>query len=81
SRPAVIREYATLHTIHNVRHTDLWSNFEYWFGVTPNDVASPEAQEVTLAAAPAGHHVYQYLKGMREFFKHISMQRVVKGAL
>ncbi|WP_454824966.1 hypothetical protein [Paraburkholderia xenovorans] len=81
ARPAVIREYATLHTIHNVRHTDFWSNFEYWFGITPNDVASPESLHGTLAAALAGHHVYKYLKGMREFFKHISMQRVVKGAL
>ena len=81
ARAAVVREYATLHTIHNVRHTELWSNFEYWFGVTPNDVASPETLHGTLPGAPAGHHVYAYLKGMREFFRHISMQRVVKGAL
>ncbi|HEX7935537.1 MAG TPA: hypothetical protein VF573_21015 [Paraburkholderia sp.] len=81
SRPAIVREYATLHTVHNVRHTDLWSNFEYWFGVTPNDVGRPETLHGTLPGAPAGHHVYAYLKGMREFFRHISMQRVVKGAL
>jgi hypothetical protein len=81
SRPVIIREYATLQTIHNVRHTDLWSNFEYWFGVTPNQVAEPETLHGKLAAAPAAHHVYVYLKGMRAFFQHISMQRVVKGAL
>ncbi len=81
SRPAIVREYATLHTIHNVRQTDFWSNFEYWFGVTPNDIAQPETLHGALAAAPAGHHAHNYLKGMREFFRHISMQRVVKGSL
>jgi hypothetical protein len=81
SRPAIVREYATLHTIHNVRQTDFWSNFDYWFGVTPNDVAQPETLHGALPAAPAGHHVHNYLKGMREFFRHISMQRVVKGSL
>jgi len=80
-RPTIVREYATLHTIHNVTHSDFWSNFEYWFGVTPNDIVRPETQHGSLAAAPAGFHVYKYLKGMREFFQHISMQRVVKGAL
>ena len=81
ARAPVVREYATLQTIHNVAHHDLWSNFEYWFGVTPNDIAAPETLHGQLAAKPAGHHIHNYLKGMREFFRHISMQRVVKGAL
>ncbi|MBZ5796128.1 M35 family metallopeptidase [Burkholderia contaminans] len=81
SRPIIVREYATLHMINNVSHFDFWSNFEYWFGTTPNDVARPETLHGKLAAAPAGWHVYRYLKGMRDFFKHISMLRLVKGAL
>jgi hypothetical protein len=79
--PVIAREYATTHDVHNITHTKLWENFIYWFGVDPNAVATPEAEGATLAAAPAGHHVYVYLKGMREFFRHLSMQRVVKGAL
>jgi hypothetical protein len=49
--------------------------------MTPNDVGKPETLHGPLAAAPAAHHVYVYLKGMRNFFRHISTQRVVKGAL
>ncbi|SIT49894.1 conserved hypothetical protein [Paraburkholderia piptadeniae] len=79
--PVIVREYATTHDIHNVKHTKLWENFIYWFGVDPNTVASPETLHGSLAAAPAGHHAYAYLKGMRDFFRHLSMQRVVKGAL
>jgi hypothetical protein len=79
--PVVVREYATTHDIHNVTHTALWENFIYWFGVDPNTVATPETLHGSLAAAPAGHHVYIYLKGMRDFFRHVSMQRFVKGAL
>ncbi|MFM0198534.1 hypothetical protein PQR53_01485 [Paraburkholderia fungorum] len=79
--PAIVREYATLHTIHNLKYTDLWSNFEYWFGVTPNTPTGPETLHGPLASAPAGHHVYTYLVGMKVFFKHISMRRVMKGAL
>lgn len=79
--PVVAREYATTHDIHNIGHVTLWENFIYWFGVDPNTVAAPETLHGTLAAAPAGHHVYLYMKGMRNFFRHMSLQRVIKGAL
>ncbi|CAD6514345.1 hypothetical protein ACFQ3P_04475 [Paraburkholderia sabiae] len=79
--PVIAREYATTQNIHNVTHTKLWENFIYWFGVDPNTVATPITLHGALPPAPAGHHVYLYLKGMREFFRHVSLQRVVKGAL
>ncbi|MFM0018339.1 hypothetical protein [Paraburkholderia azotifigens] len=79
--PVVAREYATTHDIHNIGHVTFWENFIYWFGVDPNAIAAPETLHGTLAAAPAGHHVYLYMKGMRNFFRHISLQRVIKGAV
>ncbi|MBP0594756.1 hypothetical protein J8I87_34860 [Paraburkholderia sp. LEh10] len=79
--PVVVREYATTHDIHNIQHTTFWENFIYWFGVDPNTITAPETLHGTLAPAPAGHHVYLYMKGMKTYFRHISMQRVIKGAL
>ena len=80
-RLAIVREYATWQTIHNVSHSDFWSNFEYWFGVTPNGIVRPETLHGKFSPAPAGFYVYKYLKGMYDCFRHISMQRVVKGSL
>ncbi|WP_255724847.1 type VI secretion system baseplate subunit TssF [Caballeronia sp. CLC5] len=79
--PVVLREYATTHAIQNRRHTTFWENFIYWFGVDPNTIVTPETNNLPRDAAPAGHHVYVYMKGMRDAFKHISMQQVLKAAL
>ena len=81
SLPSIPKEYTTTHHISNITHHDLWSNFEYWFGVTPNTSAAPLSAGGTLSSQTAGHHVYNYLVGMKEFFKHVSMQRVMKGTL
>lgn len=78
--PLIPKEYMTTQTISNVKHTDLWSNFEYWFGVTPNTAIAPLSSG-SLTSKPAGHHVYNYLVGLKAFFKHVSMQRIMKGAL
>jgi len=79
--PAIPREYLTTNRISSVKHTDLWSNFEYWFGVTPNTQTAPLSMGGALPNQTAGSHVYRYLQGMQAFFKHISMQRVMKGAM
>ncbi|MFM0134906.1 hypothetical protein, partial [Caballeronia grimmiae] len=78
-----VREYATLGTIWNWRHSTLWENFIYWFGVDPNTITTPVVSTTytTRSAAPAGHHVYCYMKGMRNAFRHVSTQHIVKGSL
>jgi hypothetical protein len=82
--PNIPKQYLTPpHSIPHVAptHNNLWSNFEYWFGVPPNTLAAPTNNGgVTLPNQKAGHHIYNYMKGMQTFLKHVSMQRVMKGA-
>jgi hypothetical protein len=79
--PTVVREYATTNAIQNRKHTTLWENFIYWFGVDPNAIIAPLADHQARSAVPAGHHVYIYMKGMKDAFRHVSMQQILKGSL
>jgi hypothetical protein len=77
--PTIARDYVLNRTYAQQSHSNLWSNFEYWFGVTPNTAAAPQSQGGALASQRAGDHVYNYMKGMKEFFRHVSTQRVMAG--
>ncbi|GJH28272.1 hypothetical protein [Caballeronia novacaledonica] len=81
SVPNIVREYATTRSIQNRGHATLWENFIYWFGVDPNTIIAPSTSRQSRTSAPAGHHVYLYMKGMKDVFRHMSMQQIQKGSL
>ncbi|WP_250473025.1 hypothetical protein [Caballeronia sp. GAFFF1] len=76
----VERQYANMQNLTNAAHHTLWENFIYWFGVDPNAIVTPATDNKPRTAMPAGHHVYLYMQGMRDVFKHLKMNRIVKGS-